>query len=158
MEIGANDDGRRIPVSAATRGLFSYIPQNNFMFSDTVAENMRTVNREATDDQIVEALKQACAYEFIENLPDGIYSKIGEKGSGFSEGQIQRLAIARALISNAPVLLLDEATSALDAETEKQILRNVLENNRHRTLIFATHRQSVIPLCNRVYKIHSDTA
>ena len=153
MEIGANDGGRRIPVSAATRGLFSYIPQNNFMFSDTVAENMRTVNREATDDQIVEALMQACAYEFIENLPDGIYSKIGENGSGFSEGQIQRLAIARALISNAPVLLLDEATSALDAETEKQILRNVLENNRHRTLIFATHRQSVIPLCNRVYKI-----
>ena len=151
--IGASDSDLRVPVSAATRELFSYIPQNNFMFSDTIAENLRIVNQEATDDEIVEALKQACAYEFIEKLPDGIYSKIGEKGCGFSEGQIQRLAIARALISRAPVLLLDEATSALDAETERKILHKVLENNRHRTLIFATHRQSVIPLCNRVYKI-----
>ena len=97
--------------------------------------------------------QQACAYEFVESLQDGIYNKIGESGSGFSEGQIQRLAIARALLSNAPIILLDEATSALDAETERKILHNVLEKNRHRTLIFVTHRPSVLPLCNRVYRI-----
>ena len=131
------------------------MPQNNFMFFDTIADNMLIVNKNATDDEIVDALKQACAYEFIQSLPDGLYSKIGEKGCGFSEGQIQRLAIARALISKAPIILLDEATSALDAETEQKILRNVLERNQHRTLIFVTHRPSVIPMCNRVYRIEN---
>ena len=89
----------------------------------------------------------------MQALPDGIYSKIGENGSGFSEGQIQRLAIARALLSRAPIILLDEATSALDSDTELKILHNVLETNRHRTLIFVTHRPSILPMCHRVYKI-----
>ena len=155
VEIGEPNGDCWVPVSAATRGLFSYVPQNNFMFFDTIAENMRMVNKNATDDEIADALKQACAYEFIQSLPDGLYSKIGEKGCGFSEGQIQRLAIARALISKAPIILLDEATSALDAQTEQKILRNVLEKNQHRTLIFATHRPSVLPMCSRVYRIEN---
>ena len=153
IEIAENTGGLRVPVSAATRRLFSYVPQNNFMFFGTIAENMRIVNKDATDEEIVSALKQACAYEFVQTLPDGIYGNIGEKGSGFSEGQIQRLAIARALISRAPIILLDEATSALDSDTELKILNNVLEMNRHRTLIFVTHRLSVLPMCNRVYRI-----
>ena len=155
VEIGETNGDCCVPVSASTRGLFSYVPQNNFMFFDTIAENMRMVNKNATDDEIADALKQACAYEFIQSLPDGLYSKIGEKGCGFSEGQIQRLAIARALISKAPIILLDEATSALDAETEQKILHNVLEKNQHRILIFATHRPSVLPMCNRVYRIEN---
>ena len=155
VEIGEPNGDCCVPVSAATRGLFSYVPQNNFMFFDTIAENMRIVNKNATDDEIADALKQACAYEFIQSLPDGLYSKIGEKGCGFSEGQIQRLAIARALISKAPIILLDEATSALDAETEQKILHNVLEKNQHRILIFATHRPSVLPMCNRVYRVEN---
>ena len=153
VEIAEMNGGLRVPVSAATRGLFSYVPQNNFMFFDTIAENMRLVNKDATDGEIISALRQACAYEFVQMLPDGIYSKIGENGSGFSEGQIQRLAIARALLSRAPIILLDEATSALDSDTELKILHNVLEMNRHRTLIFVTHRPSILPMCNRVYRI-----
>lgn len=153
VEIGAKDGAPRIPVSAATRGLFSYVPQNNFMFYDTIAENMRLINKDATDDEIIDALKQACAYEFVESLPEGIYSKIRENGNGFSEGQIQRLAIARALISRAPIILLDEATSALDAATERKILNHVIEKNQQRTLIFVTHRLGILPLCHKVYKI-----
>ena len=153
VEIGEIDSDRRIPVSAATRGLFSYVPQNNFMFHDTIAENMRIVNKDATDEDIIDALKQACAYEFVKILPEGIYSKVRENGSGFSEGQIQRLAIARALLSPAPIILLDEATSALDADTERKILDNVIANNQRRTLIFVTHRLGILPMCHRVYKI-----
>ena len=81
------------------------------------------------------------------------YSKVRENGSGFSEGQIQRLAIARALLSRAPIILLDEATSALDADTERKILDNVIANNQRRTLIFVTHRLGILPMCHRVYKI-----
>ena len=153
VEIGQKDDDLRIPVSAATRGLFSYVPQNNFMFYDTIVENMRLINKDATDEEIIDALKQACAYEFVEGLPEGIYSKVRENGSGFSEGQIQRLAIARALLSHAPIILLDEATSALDADTERKILDNVIANNQRRTLIFVTHRLGILPVCHRVYKI-----
>ena len=98
-------------------------------------------------------MKQACAYDFVASRPEGIYSKIGEKGNGFSEGQIQRLAIARALLSTAPIILLDEATSALDVATERKILRNVMEKHQNRTLIFVTHRPGVLPLCDRIYRI-----
>jgi ABC-type multidrug transport system fused ATPase/permease subunit len=118
-----------------------------------ILENMRIVNKDVTDEDIIDALKQACAYEFVEILPDGIYSKMGQNGSGFSEGQIQRLAIARALLSRAPIILLDEATSALDSDTESKILHNVIEKNRCRTLIFVTHRLGILPVCNRVYRI-----
>ena len=107
----------------------------------------------ASYEDIIDALKQACAYEFIEPLPKGIHSKIGENGGGFSVGQIQRLAIARALVSQAPIILLDEATSSLDTDTERKILHNVLEKNRHRTLIFVTHKRSILPMCDRIYKI-----
>ena len=142
-----------LPISAATRSLFAYVPQDNVMFSGNIAENMRVVNEKATDEEINEALRKACAYEFVHRIPTGLQSPIRENGGGFSEGQIQRLAIARALLSDAPVLLLDEATSALDVATERKILRNVLERSNNKTCIITTHRPSVLSMCHRIYRI-----
>lgn len=147
--------GIECDISASTRKLMAYVPQEKTMFSGTIAENMRLVKVDATDEEIIEALKVACAYEFVEKLPDGIYSKVGERGSGFSEGQNQRLSIARAILRNSPILLLDEATSALDVVTERRVLRNIMGMNNKRTCIVTTHRPSVLTMCDRVYKIAS---
>ena len=149
-----DDSERRIPLTASTRQLFSYVPQGNTMFYGTIAENMRFVKEDATDEEIIEALKIADAWEFVEKLPDGINSIIGERGSGFSEGQAQRLSIARALVRKAPILLLDEATSALDVYTEKRVLQNIMRDDYPRTSIVTTHRPSVLSICDRVYSIH----
>lgn len=143
----------KVPVSAATRKLFSYVPQDNVMFAGSIAENLRVVKEDATDEELDEALRKACAYEFVHKISTGLQSPIGENGGGFSEGQIQRLAVARALLSDAPVLLLDEATSALDVATERKILRNILDESKDKTCIITTHRPSVLNMCDRIYKI-----
>lgn len=140
-------------LSPATRQLFSYVPQGNTMFSGTIAQNMRNVKEDATDEEIVQALKTACAYDFVEKLPDGINSEIKERGGGFSEGQAQRLSIARALLRDTPILLLDEATSALDVATERRVLKNIMGADNPRTCIVTTHRPTVLSLCDRVYAI-----
>ncbi|MBO4679617.1 MAG: ABC transporter ATP-binding protein [Lachnospiraceae bacterium] len=141
-------------LTASTRQLFSYVPQGNSMMSGTIASNMRVVKEDATDEEIIEALKLACAWKFVERLPEGINSEIGEKGAGFSEGQAQRLSIARSLLRKSPILLLDEATSALDPATEKQVLQNILADDYPRTTIVTTHRPTVLSSCVRVYRIH----
>ena len=125
------------------------------MFSGTVAENMRNVKPDATDEEIIDCLKTACAWDFIKKLPDGIQSKIGERGGGFSEGQAQRLSIARALIKKSPILLMDEATSALDVDTERNILHNIMKDDYPRTCIVTTHRPSVLTICQNVYAIRN---
>lgn len=145
--------GKRFPMSAETRAFYSYVPQGNTILSGTVAENLRMVKEEATDEEIETALKQACAWEFVSKLKDGINSPLGEKGKGVSEGQAQRIAIARAILRDAPVLLLDEATSALDVATERKVLRNIIQCRPDKTIIITTHRPSVLNMCERVYRI-----
>ena len=146
-------NGIKCKISASTRRFFSYVPQGNTIFSGTIADNMRMVKPNATDEEIIEALKTACAYDFVKKLPKGINSKVGERGGGFSEGQAQRISIARALLRKSPILLLDEATSALDVFTERQVLRNIMNSGYERTCIVTTHRPSVLTMCDRVYRI-----
>ena len=146
-------DGTRVQMNADTRFLFSYVPQGNTVLSGTIAENMRMVKEDATDDEIIDALKSACAWDFVSKRPDGIYAKIGERGRGLSEGQAQRVAIARALLRDAPILLLDEATSALDVTTERLVLRNIITKHPNRTIIVTTHRPTVLNMCERVYRV-----
>lgn len=153
QDAAYQDWENRIPLSASTRQLFAYVPQGNTMFTGTIAENMRNVKEDATDEEIIAALKLACAWDFVEKLPDGIETMVQERGGGFSEGQAQRLAIARALIRKSPILLLDEATSALDMETERRVLHNIMADDYPRTCIVTTHRPAVMEICSRVYTI-----
>ena len=146
-----DEAGNQLPLGADTRHLFAYVPQGNTVMAGSIAENLRLVNHTATDEQLVQALKDACAWEFVSQLPQGIHSPVGEGGKGFSEGQAQRIAIARALVRESPVMLLDEVTSALDYETEQQVLHNLM--NRGVTCIVTTHRSSVLSMCSQVYRV-----
>ncbi len=146
-------DGQELAVSAGSRSLISYVPQGNTLLSGTIAENMRLVRPEASDEEIIAALKLACAWDFVERLPETINSDIYERGKGFSEGQAQRISIARALLRDAPILMMDEATSALDVETERQLLKNILKKAPDKTCVITTHRPTVLSMCDRVYRV-----
>lgn len=146
-------NGEKVPMNTETRHLFAYVPQGNTILSGTIAENMRMVKEDATDEEIIEALKEACAWDFVEKLPATINTNIGERGRGLSEGQAQRIAIARAVLRNSPILLLDEATSALDVTTERTVLKNIVRQHPNKTCIVTTHRPSVLNLCQRVYRV-----
>ena len=146
-------NGEEVEMNVETRHLFAYVPQGNTILSGTIAENMRMAKEDATDEEIIEALKIACAWEFVERLPDTIDTNVGERGRGMSEGQAQRVAIARAVLRDAPVLLLDEATSALDVTPERQVLKNLMQKRPHKTCIVTTHRPSVLNMCQRVYRV-----
>ena len=123
------------------------------MFSGTVRENLQLIHPGATEEQLCEALRIACAEDFIRALPLGLDTPVREQGGGFSEGQLQRLCIASALLSDAPILLLDEATSALDVKTERTLLENIQSFRKGRTCIITTHRPSVLSICQRAYLI-----
>lgn len=148
-----NPGGMELKASSSTRCLFSYIPQGNTMFSGTIADNIRMVKPDATDDEIRAALEAACAWEFVEKLDKGMDTEVRERGTRFSEGQKQRLSIARAILADAPVMILDEATSALDVAMERRVLRRIIKKEPHRTVIVAAHRPSVFSMCSRVYKV-----
>lgn len=148
-----NPGGIALRASSSTRCMFSYIPQGNTMFSGTIADNMRMVKADAADEEIRSALEAACAWEFVEKLEHGMDTEVRERGTRFSEGQKQRLSIARALLADAPVMILDEATSALDVATERRVLRSIIKKEPNRTIIVAAHRPSVFSMCSRVYKV-----
>ena len=131
----------------------SYVAQDNFLFDLSIRENIRLGKPDADDRQLQEALEAACAWDFVSAMDGGLNASVGEHGHGLSEGQAQRIAIARALLRDAPVLLLDEATSALDVTTERTILRNLAARYPHKTCIVTTHRPTVISLCRRVYQV-----
>lgn len=143
----------RIALSADTRPYFSYVPQGNTLFSGTIADNLKIGHPSATEKEMNDALEAACARSFVEKLPEGLHTVIGEHGSGLSEGQAQRIAIARALLRPAPILLLDEATSALDMDTEWAVLQNIRSFQPRRTCIAITHRLSVFDVCDHIYRL-----
>ena len=150
--------GNSAPLSPCMRPLITYVAQEKVVFSGTVAECLRMSNPVATDGELEQALRLACAWDFVSALPGGLNYSLKERGAGLSEGQIQRLAIARALLSSAPVMLLDEATSALDLATERAVLANMLSSNAHRTVLVTTHRPTVLHSCARVYSIEDGRA
>ena len=147
------ENGKTIQASPDTRCMFSYVPQGNYLFSGTIRENILMINPNASDEEVSQALRLSEIEDFIEKLPDGLDTVIGEKGLGISEGQAQRLAIARALISNAPIILLDEATSALDKNTEEKVLDNIKKLNK-KTCIIITHKAAALEVCNREFIIN----
>ena len=148
------DNGEYVEAGPETRGLFSYVPQGNYLFSGTLRENILLINPYAEEKEINEALEISDIKDFVQSLPEGLDTVIGEKGLGISEGQAQRLAIARALLSNAPILLLDEATSALDAETEQNVLKRIKSLNQ-KTCIIITHKAAALDVCNKEFVIEN---
>ena len=135
------------------RELISYVPQGNTLFSGSIRDNLKYGNPYASDDEIKAALKNACALDFVNELEDGLDTMIGEKGVGISEGQAQRIAIARSFLRERPILILDEATSALDPETEVSVLKSVRALPTKPTCIIITHRPSALNICNRIIKL-----
>ena len=146
--------GETLDVSPSTRCCFAYVPQDNVIFSGTVAETLRLVRPDAPEEALWAALRAACAEDFVRGLPGGLDCPLRERGGSLSEGQNQRLAIARAILADAPILLLDEVTSALDLETEQRVLENIAALPG-KTCILSTHRPSVLSLCSRVYRLHN---
>lgn len=148
-----NSMGQTEKSTATSRHFISYVPQGNTLFSGTIADNVRMGNRNATEEEIIAALKASSAYDFVQNLPDGMNTVIGEKGHGVSEGQAQRISLARALVRNAPFLVLDEATASLDEKTELRVLEGIRSLTPKPTCILITHRRSVLNYCDKEIKI-----
>lgn len=146
-------DGKRINISDSTRRFCSYVPQGINVFSGTIRENLVMAKPDATDDELYSAIKSASIDELIHSLPDGLDTPINESGGNFSQGQLQRMAIARALLKDSAILIMDEATSALDVETEKKVLENIMVSNPTKICIVTTHRTSVLDYCDRVFKV-----
>ena len=139
-------------VDAAVRGMFAYVPQGNMIISGSIRENIAMCNPDISEEEIIKACKIAEIYDYIEALSNGIDTILSEKGSGLSEGQLQRIAIARAIVAQSPILLLDEATSALDKPTEAKVLKNI-KDMAGKTVILVTHRTSNLNLCDNIINL-----
>ena len=149
--------GNSVETNAGAREYISYVPQGNTLFSGTIEDNVRMGKNDATAKEVEDALKAACAYDFVCDLENGINTVLGERGLGLSEGQAQRIAIARALIRKSPLLILDEATSALDEKTELKVLENIDKLEPKPTCLLITHRRSVLKFCDRELIISDST-
>lgn len=152
IELDLNDGV--LPVDKHTRRLFSYVPQGNMLLSGTIRDNLTFIHPDVSEEEIQNAIHISCADKFISELPQGLETVIGEKGLGLSEGQVQRLAIARSMLSESPVLLLDEATSALDENTEKAFLTN-LKSLKNVTCIIVSHKRAALEICNKHIRIEN---
>ena len=141
----------RMELNPLMRTNFVYVPQGNTLMSGTIRENLKMGKENATEEEMNKALKKSCA-DFVLNLPDGLDTVCSEQGGGLSEGQAQRIAIARSLLRDKSIMIFDEATSALDPGTEKQLLKNILAHH-DKTVIFITHRPAVVEYCNQVLTI-----
>lgn len=150
-----NAYGESIRANASTRNFIAYVPQGNTLFSGTVRDNILMGNLNATEEEIYDALKLAAGYDFVMDLPKGLDTVIGERGHGISEGQAQRIAIARAFVRKAPLLILDEATSSLDEATELSVLEGLQALTPKPTCIIITHRKSILQYCDREIKIEN---
>ncbi len=141
-----------VGLDSGTRSIFSYVPQGNMLFSGSLKDNITFINNNATKEQIEFALRVSCSDEFVSLLPNGLETIVGENGVGLSEGQIQRIALARAILTEAPIILLDEATSALDQTTEQKVLDN-LKELKNCTVIIISHKKAALKVCNRNIQI-----
>lgn len=148
-----DDNGNEMTISSSTRNWFSYVPQGNTLLSGSIADNLRSGKLDCNEDEMRNALDIAGALEFIDKLPDGINTQIGEKACGLSEGQAQRIAIARAILRKSPIIILDEATSALNIELEEKVLQGIQNLKPARTCLMITHRKTALGMCNKVYKL-----
>ena len=148
-----NEAGEEVRANAGARELVAYVPQGNTLFSGTIRENIRMGNLNATEEDMLDALRLASAYDFVMELPDGLDTVIGERGHGISEGQAQRIAIARAFVRKAPFLILDEATSSLDEGTELAVLEGLQRLSPRPTCLIVTHRRSILQYCDREIRI-----
>ncbi len=144
----------KIEIDAGTRNVFSYVPQGNMIMSGTIRENITFCNPKVTDAEIQRAAEVACIWDYIETLPQGLDTVLKERGEGLSMGQIQRIAIARAILDDAPILLLDECTASLDKETEWNVLQNLKKMNT-KTIICISHTAAGIRCCDRAVKIEN---
>ena len=143
-----------IPVDASLRGLFAYVPQGNMVLSGTIRDNITLCNPDVSEESLINAAKAAEIYNYIASLPEGFETVLSERGAGLSEGQIQRISIARPLLTDAPVLLLDEATSALDGITETKVLENI-KAMTGKTVIFITHRNTSLKACDSIIHVEN---
>lgn len=148
-----NNSYKSFKLDKNYRSIISYVPQGNTLFSGTIEENLRYGNTYASESMIYECLKKACALNFVNELSNGLNTIIGERGVGISEGQAQRISIARAFLRKKPILILDEATSALDPETEIKVLHEIKSLSHKPTCIIITHRPSALNICNRIFKL-----
>ena len=139
------------------RALFSYVSQDCFLFSDSVLENIRCGRPEAGIEEVKRAARLACADGFIEELPEGYDTQVGERAVRLSGGQKQRIAIARALVKDAPILRLDEATSAMDADSQQQVQKALEQLMKGRTVLMIAHRKSALGQADRILTLENGT-
>ncbi len=156
LTVRLADGSSELTVSDSTRRLCAYVPQGNSVFSGTIRENLLAVAPGATDEQVRTALETADAWEFVSKQPDGVDTVLGERGVNLSEGQLQRIAIARALLREAPILIMDEATSALDVDTESRVLHAVMKADPRRICLLTTHRSSMLAYADRIIQVDGD--